>query len=103
MVKLGSSASPARTVAHFAPDLDSPKPRKHCPERKVGERMVAVCIEALTHPDDRLVINTELRLGKANIPHPTSGAGVARRKAERLVYVSFGFCASTKEELGQGR
>ena len=54
-----------------------------------------------THPDDRFGIGSELHLGKADPYHPSMSHGVARRKAECLVDVRFGFCASTKKILGE--
>jgi hypothetical protein len=41
-----------------------------------------------------------MQLGDADPYHPSRGKSVARRKAERLLNVTFGFCASTKEIFG---
>ena len=75
------------------------EPRRAQPEMEMRERIVSVCVEAPAHPDDCFGIGTELRLGKADLYHPSRGKGVARRKAECLVDVRFGFCASTKKTL----
>src|SRR6266478_646167 len=63
--------------------------------------IIPVCVEAPAHPDDCFGIGTELRLGKADPYHPSRSLGVARRKAECLVDMRFGFCASTKKILGE--
>jgi hypothetical protein len=41
-----------------------------------------------------------MQLGDADPYHQLRSKGVARRKAKRLVEVTFGFCASTKEIFG---
>src|SRR5262249_8759315 len=64
---------------------------------KMREGGISVCVEAPAHPDDCFGIGTELRLGEADHCHPSVGTGVARRKAECLVNVSFSFCASSKK------
>src|SRR5215471_5653298 len=60
---------------------------------------IPICVEAPAHPDDSFGIGFELRLGEADYRHPSVGTGVARRKAECLVDVGFGFSASTKKNL----
>src|SRR5262249_43961197 len=77
------------------------EPREHGREIEMRDGIIPICVEAPAHPDGCSGIVTELRLGKANIYHPAGGNGVAGREAECLVDVSFGFCASTKKELGQ--
>src|SRR5215472_9715654 len=64
------------------------------------ERIVPVCVEAPAHPTDCFGIG-ELRLGEADDCQPLMSKGVTRRKAECLVDVRFGFCASAKEILGK--
>ena len=63
--------------------------------------IIPICLEAPAQPSDCFGIGIELHLGKADTYHPSMGQSVARRKAECLVDVSFGFCASTKEDLGE--
>ena len=65
------------------------------------EGMISVCVDAPAQPDDCFSIEIEVHLGEADPYHPSVGKGVARRKAECLVDVSFGFCPSTKKKLGQ--
>jgi len=55
---------------------------------------VSVGVEAPAQP-------SELRLGEADPYHPSVGKGIARRKPERLVDVSFGFFASAQNVLGK--
>ena len=75
------------------------KPRQGSAELEMRERIVSVCVEAPTHPTDCFGIGTELHLGKAHVYQPFRSKGVARRKAECLVDVRFGFFAPTKKKL----
>src|SRR6516165_1886118 len=85
MVKLGSSATPACAAARASRSR----------QIKMHEGSVSVCVNAPAHPDDGFRIGTELLLGEADHCHPSVGIGVARRKAQCLVDVSFALCAST--------
>ena len=78
-----------------------PYPREYGREIEMRDGIIPVCVEPAAHPDDRFGIGTELCLRKADPYHPSRTQVVARRKAERLVDVRFGFCASTKEILGE--
>ena len=87
-----------------------PAPRSSSPSRasaaarwKCASGIISVGLEAPTQPDDRFGIGTELRLGEATHTIHRVSKDVARRKAECLVDVSFGFCASTEKILGVSR
>jgi len=77
-----------------------PEPRQHSRESEMRKGKIPVRVETSAHPEDCFGIDTELRLGKADPYHPSMGHGVARRKTQCLVDVSFGFCASAKKKLG---
>jgi len=62
--------------------------------------MIAVCVEAPAQPDHCFGICTELSLGEPDRYHPSIGKGVARRKAECFVDMSFSFRASPEKMLG---
>src|SRR6516165_4829801 len=76
-----------------------PEPRQRRRQIKLREGRIAVCVEAPPQPDDSFGIGTKLRLRETDHCHPSVGTGVARRKAECLVNVSFSFCASSKKNL----
>jgi hypothetical protein len=61
---------------------------------------VAVGIDAPTQPRDRFRVSTDLRFGDTDQHHPSEGADVAGREAERLVDMAFGFRAATEKKLG---
>ena len=67
-------------------------------EMRGGE--ISVGVEAPAQPSDRFGIAIELCLGDTDPHHPDIGLGVARRKAECLVDVGFGFFGSTKQYFG---
>src|SRR5215471_9457062 len=75
------------------------QPRQSSREMEMCDGKIPVCIDALAKPDDCFGIGSELHIGKANPYHPSMSHGVARRKAERLVDVRFGFCAPIKQQL----
>jgi hypothetical protein len=76
-----------------------PEPRQRTREKEMRERVISVSFDAPAQPDDRFSIGIEVHLGDADPYHPSMGKGVARRKAECLVEVRFGFCASAKKNL----
>ena len=87
---------------HVSPRFVQPSEPRECGrEIEMRDGNIPVCVEAPVHPEDCFGIGTKLRLGKAHIKHPPVCKGIARRKAECLVDVSFSLCASTKEILGK--
>ena len=65
------------------------------------KRVISVCLKAPTQPRDCFGIGVERHLGDADPYEPPRGQSVARREAERLVDVGFGFRAAIKENFGK--
>jgi hypothetical protein len=86
---------------HRGPRLiQLPEQRESSSEMEMRERVIPVCLDASAQPGDCFSIGVEMQLGDADPYHPLRSKGVARRKAKRLLDVTFGFCASTKEIFG---
>ena len=81
-----------RLVQHAETRQSSRKTEMH-------DGVVPVCVEAPAQPDDSFGIKVELHLGEADPRHPSGGQGIARRKAECLLNVYFGFLATADKDL----
>ena len=69
-------------------------------EPKMGERKVAVGLNASSQPTDCFGIRTELYLGDADNMHPPVGKDIARGETESLLYMAFGLGGATHKKLG---
>jgi len=86
---------------HLSPRfVQLPESRQASRENKMPDRIISVCVEAATQPDDCFGIGIELRLGAAYRQKPPVGQDVPRGKTECLLDVRFGFCPSAKKKLG---
>src|SRR5450432_3388598 len=63
--------------------------------------LIAIGFNASSQPCDRFVFGSYLRLDEPDKRHPPENEGIARREAERLLYVSLGLRAATHKILGE--
>jgi hypothetical protein len=70
-------------------------------ERKMGERIIAVGLNALLQPTGGFGICAELQLRDADKIHPSVAKDIARREAESLVNMAVGIGSATHKIFGE--
>jgi hypothetical protein len=56
---------------------------------------ISVCLDGTTQSHDGFLVSTQQEFGQSRDPQPAIHIRVARREAQRLIDMSFGFLAAT--------